>query len=457
MSLHNGSASNGVRRVNGHGGHTENGPDAGHAGREGHGAHPAPAEHAAHVGHALHPPRPRASGSARSLIAPQGGALVDLWASPGEAAEIAVAAPALPRVTLNLRQQADLELLANGAYSPLRGFMEKDDLESVLERGRLASGIVWTIPIVLAVDDGASSLLRVGERIGLEDTQGHLLAVMDLRERYAWNRTVYAQSVFRTTDGRHPGVQKVLEKGEWLLGGPLTVVRRPDTIEFPSYHLDPAQTRTIIQQKGWRTVVGFQTRNPIHRAHEFILKSALEIFDGLLIQPLVGETRPGDVPAQVRLRCYEALLEGYYPKDRILLAVLPAVMRFAGPREAVFHALIRKNYGCTHFIVGRDHAGVGGYYGPYDAQRIFDEFEPEEIGIQPLRFENSFFCTVCQSMASFKTCPHPPEKHLSLSGTKVREMLAQRELPPAEFTRPEVARILMEASAESDARRKTAS
>src|SRR5206468_11044959 len=264
---------------------------------------------------------------------------------------------------------------------------------------------------------------------------------LDLHEKYTYDRDEYARRVFGTTETAHPGVRRIYEQGEWLLGGPLTVLRRPETVEFPQYHLDPVQTRALIEEKGWRTVVGFQTRNPIHRAHEFMLKSSLEIFDALLIQPLVGETREADIPARVRLRCYEVLIEGYYPKDRTLLAVLPAVMRFAGPREAVFHALIRKNYGCTHFIVGRDHAGVGNYYGTYDSQRIFDAFTPEEIGIHPLRFEHTFYCSVCQGMASSQTCPHQTDKHLTHSGTRGREMLPQRDTPPAELTRPEVAGV----------------
>jgi sulfate adenylyltransferase len=247
-------------------------------------------------------------------------------------------------------------------------------------------------------------------------------------------------------------VARVLAEGNHLLAGPVTVIRRPLPVQFPSHHLDPAETRGRIRAAGWRTVVGFQTRNPIHRAHEFILKSALEIHDGLLIQPLVGETKRGDVPAEVRMRCYEVLIEKYFPREHTLLSVLPAVMRFAGPREAVFHALIRKNYGCTHFIVGRDHAGVGDFYGPYDAQRFFDRFDPAELGITPLRFENTFHCRACHGMASGKTCPHPGDHRLELSGSKVREMLSRRESLPVEFTRPEVARVLMESFAAPETR-----
>jgi sulfate adenylyltransferase len=433
-----------VRDANGHGatnGHA-NGSN-GHAAANGNGH-----GHAHANGHTNGQANDLANGHAIGphLIDAHGGTLVSLFAGPEEAAALEWEAESLPSITVGPRRQADLELLANGAYSPLRGFMDKADFDSVLDRSRLASGIVWTIPITLDVDAAAAAQLSAGDRVALRDTRGILLAVLDLTEKYLYDREHYARAVFGTTETAHPGVAKIHEQGDWLLGGPITLVRRPETIEFPAYHLDPVQTRALIRERGWRTVVGFQTRNPIHRAHEFILKSSLEIFDALMIQPLVGETRPEDIPADVRLRCYEALIEGYYPKDRTFLTVLPAVMRFAGPREAVFHALIRKNYGCTHFIVGRDHAGVGNYYGTYDAQKIFDRFTPEEIGIQPLRFEHTFYCHVCQGMASFKTCPHPTDKHLTLSGTRVREMLAQKEIPPAEFTRPEVARILMEMS-----------
>lgn len=382
--------------------------------------------------------------ASRDRIAPHGGSLVKRWATVSEAKEIAHEALGWRSVTLDRRAQSDLELIASGAYSPLSGFMGRDDFDCVLHRSRLASGEVWTIPVVLPVDGARAAHFPERGPVALRDEGGTLLGVLDLEEKVVCDHQVWAQRVYGTNDPAHPGVRKIREGGEWLLGGPVKVVRRPGKIQFPAYHLDPDETRKIIRERGWRTVVGFQTRNPIHRAHEFILKTALEIHDALFIQPLVGETLPADIPAAVRLRCYEALIEEYYPKDRTLLAVLPAVMRFAGPREAIFHAIIRKNYGCTHFIVGRDHAGAAGYYGPYDAQRIFDEFAPEEIGIAPLRFEESFYCRRCEGMASLKTCPHPEGARLILSGTAVRGMLQRREPPPAEFTRPEVARILLE-------------
>jgi sulfate adenylyltransferase len=352
----------------------------------------------------------------------------------------------MPRLTLNNREASDLLMIANGAFSPLTGFMGRSDYEGVVKGSHLASGLPWTIPVTLSADRHQADELREGAEIALFD-QGHALAgTLKLREKYEYDREAEAREVFRTTDRAHPGVANVYSQGEVLLGGEVRAV--PSKPAGPHARLErtPAQTRAAIAERGWKTVVGFQTRNPIHRAHEYIMKCALELVDGLLVHPLVGETKAGDIEADVRIRCYQALLKDYYPADRTLLSLFPAFMRYAGPREAIFHALVRKNYGCTHFIVGRDHAGVGSYYGTYDAQLIFRAFSAEELGIQPMFFEHSFWCRKCGAMASTKTCPHTAEHHVALSGTKVREMLAAGQRPPPEFSRAEVADILIEAA-----------
>ncbi len=379
---------------------------------------------------------------------PHGGKLVlNSVASESKRAQMQEKADRLAReacVTVPDRIVSDIDMMASGALSPITGFMNKKELGSVLKTMHLANGLPWTIPIVLPVDGATADKFKVGKPVALKSENGTVLAVLALKEKYLYDKDVYAQSVYRTASPEHPAVKILMDQGDVLLAGPVTVVRRPTYSTFLDYRLDPSETRRRFTERGWKRVVGFQTRNPVHRAHEFIQKCAMEIVDGLLLHPLVGETKSDDIPADVRMKCYLALLENYYPKDRAMLSVNPAAMRYAGPREAIFHALVRKNFGCTHFIVGRDHAGVGNFYGPFDAHAIFDEFDPQALGITPLFFDNSFFCKICGNMATPKTCPHPPESRVNLSGTQVRQMLAAGQIPPVEFTRPEVARVLIE-------------
>ena len=367
------------------------------------------------------------------LIRPHGGELVDRTGSRPDGVG------SLEVVTLTSRELSDLDMLASGALSPLSGFMRRDDYTGVVDDMRLASGLRWSLPVCLAVREAPK-----GDRVALADESGRLVGVLDVEEVYDYDREREAAQCYRTTDGEHPGVARLYAQADRYLAGPVTVFERQEP-DFPELHRDPRDTRALFAERGWRRVVGFQTRNPIHRAHEYLTKCALETVDGLLIHPLVGETKSDDVPAPVRVKAYEVLVDGYYPQDRVLVSAFPAAMRYAGPREAVWHAICRKNYGCSHFIVGRDHAGVGSYYGTYDAQLIFDEFEPHELDIEPMFFEHSFWCKTCGQMASAKTCPHSGDDHVFLSGTKVREMLSNGELPPEEFTRPAVAEILIEA------------
>ncbi len=379
-------------------------------------------------------------------IAPHGGTLVDLLAKGDKAADLAAEAANLPKLVINERELSDLEMLAVGALSPLTGFQSEDDYHQVLETMHLTNGLPWAIPVVLGLGD--DDLHRVGgaDAIALLPAEGaDAVAVLRVSGQFKRDKHKEALSVYRTDDMEHPGVKAMYDSGDTCVAGTLEVIALPPHDDFVSYRLTPAETRATFRERGWRTVVGFQTRNPIHRAHEYIQKCALEIVDGLMVHPLMGATKADDVPPDVRMRCYEALFGGYYPRDRAMISVFPAAMRYAGPREAIWHAIARKNYGCTHFIVGRDHAGVGSYYGTYDAQKIFDEFEPGELGIQPLMFEHSFWCNKCEGMASPKTCPHEAEDRVSLSGTKVREMLSKGERPPVEFSRSEVADILIAA------------
>jgi sulfate adenylyltransferase len=350
----------------------------------------------------------------------------------------------MPALLLTAREISDLEMIASGAYSPLEGFLDRSDYNSVCASMRLTNGVMWPIPITLSITNEQANTYDSFEDLALYQGD-HLLGILHRPDKYRYDKVREAELVYRTTDDAHPGVRALYKQGDWLLGGRISLLNRPRDLAFPQYRHSPAQTRSLFLERGWRRVVAFQTRNPVHRAHEYIQKCALEIADGLLLHPLVGETNSDDIPAVVRIQSYETILKHYYPSSRTILAVLPAAMRYAGPREAVFHALIRKNYGCSHFIVGRDHAGVGNYYGSYDAHHIFDEFGVEELGLTPLFFDHTFFCRSCGAMASSKTCPHDPSAHVTLSGTRVRELLNGGELPPIEFSRPEVAQILIDA------------
>jgi sulfate adenylyltransferase len=379
-------------------------------------------------------------------IAPHGGTLVNLLADESKAAALAAEAANLPKLVPNERELSDLEMLAVGALSPLTGFQGEADYHAVLDSMHLTNGLAWAIPVVLGVDEAQAHQLGGGGSVALLPAEGAApIAVLRVSGTFKRDKAKEAVAVYRTDEEAHPGVKAVYDSGDYCLAGDLEVISLPVHDDFQDYRLTPAQTRAEFVARGWDTVVGFQTRNPIHRAHEYIQKCALEIVDGLLVHPLMGATKSDDVPPDVRMQCYEVLFEGYYPKDRAMVSIFPAAMRYAGPREAIWHAICRKNYGCTHFIVGRDHAGVGTYYGTYDAQEIFDEFEPGELGITTLNFEHSFWCEACEGMASPKTCPHGEETRISLSGTKVREMLRNGERPPQEFSRPEVADILIAA------------
>ena len=378
-------------------------------------------------------------------IPAHGGHLINRIATPAERQEFMEKAGSLPKIKLDKRTLSDLEMIAIGGFSPLNGFMEQDDYESVVVNMRLKNGLPWSIPITLSVSEEIAGSIKEGSWVRLDSPSGEFAGVLELTQKFHYKKAHEANNVYGTQETKHPGVKVLYDAGPVNLAGPVWLLERHPHPLFPKYQIDPAESRKLFQEKGWNTIVGFQTRNPIHRAHEYIQKCALETVDGLFLHPLVGATKSDDIPADVRMRCYQIMLEKYFPQNRVMMAINPSAMRYAGPREAIFHALVRKNYGCTHFIVGRDHAGVGDYYGTYDAQYIFDKFEPGELDIIPMKFEHAFYCTRTKGMATNKTSPSVGEERIHLSGTKVREMLRRGELPPPEFSRPEVAAELARA------------
>lgn len=374
-------------------------------------------------------------------IEPHGGKLVDRYIKPDEKESKLSEAKKLKSIHIDEYLSFDLDCIAKGIFSPLEGFMGEEETLNCLFNMYLRKGVPWTIPILLDVTKKEADQIELGEKIALTTNNNTIIGTIVVREKFSLDKTLLAEKIYGTKDEAHPGVKRTYSLGEVFIAGEVEVFEKK-TIEFEEYNLPPKITRAIFKERNWERIVAFQTRNPIHRAHEYLTKCALEICDGLLIHPLMGTTKSDDIPGEIRMKCYQALIQNYYPNQHVLLSLMPVNMRYAGPKEAIMHSIIRKNYGCTHIIIGRDHAGVGNYYGPYDAQKIFDQFDPNELKITPLFFENTFYCKTCGNMASTKTCPHDQSHHITLSGTKVREMLNKGEKLPPEFTRKEIAEIL---------------
>jgi sulfate adenylyltransferase len=380
------------------------------------------------------------------LVPAHGGILKPRLLSGNELTTAMEQAKSLPVVRMSSRETSDLIMIGMGAFSPLEGFMLEKDYRGVVDDMHLANGILWPVPITLSVTKDQSAALKEGQEVALvDDESGELMGSMQIQQKYTYDKKHESQKVFRTEDEAHPGVAKVYAQGEVLLGGPIKTFSESEYPEkYGTYYAHPADTRKIFEENGWSTVAAFQTRNPIHRSHEYCTKIALELTDGLLIHPLVGKLKSDDIPADVRMKCYEVLLEKYYPKERVVMKVYPMEMRYGGPREAVLHAIFRQNFGCSHMIIGRDHAGVGKYYGPFDAQKIFEEFDSKELAIKPLNIDWTFWCYKCEGMASMKTCPHGKDDRLMISGTEIRRLFSEGQMPPREFGRPEVFEILID-------------
>ena len=371
------------------------------------------------------------------MIAPHGGRLIERVDFSDRTKEEAME---LPKLSITMDEVRDLGNIGHGVFSPLEGYMFREDFENVLKEGRLASDLPWTIPIVKDVDKKDVEMLLKEDEVAL--VYGNLpIAILKVEEIYPYEKKEYAERVFSTTSIEHPGVANLMKRKEHLVGGKITLISDPPT-NFPRYKLWPKETRVLFKEKGWKTVVGFQTRNAPHIGHEYVQKTALTFVDGLFINPLIGKKKKGDFRDKVIIAAYETLFKYYYPKNSATLGILETEMRYAGPREAIFHAIMRKNFGCTHFIVGRDHAGVGNFYGPYEAQEIFYDYP--DLGITPLFFRSFFYCKKCGTVVNEKICPHGPEYHVNFSGTKIREMLLKGEKPPELMMRPEVADVILQ-------------
>lgn len=370
---------------------------------------------------------------------PHGGRLVNRVVKGRRREHLLSEAGELTKLELSESLAADVMNIAHGVYSPLEGFLTRDDYESVLNDMRLSNDIPWSIPIILDVGRDDIRGVKEGDDIALT-YKGRVIAIMKVEEIYSWDKREYCQKVFKTVDPRHPGVARTMAKKGLLIGGTIDLLNEiPEPYE--KYRLWPIETRVLFEAKGWRTIAGFQTRNIPHMGHEYVQKAALTFVDGLFINPLVGWKKPGDFRDEVIIKAYEALINNYYPRDSIVFSILRMEMRYAGPREAIHHAIVRKNFGCTHFIVGRDHAGVGNFYGPYEAWEIFKEFP--DLGITPLFIREAFYCRKCGSIVNEKICPHDKVYRVRISGTKLREMIRRRERPPEYMLRPEVAEVVL--------------